>query len=314
MSKALFTEARFNDDEAARDYLEGIRWPSGSVCPHCGGTERNSRLQGSTHRPGLWFCGDCRDQFTVTVGTVFERSKVPLHKWILANHLMCASKKGISSHQLHRILGVTYKTAWFMSHRLREAMTEKYTGMLGGGGKIVEADETFWGTSPRSKKAKAIKKAGGQVTIADKQKVIALVERNGNVRSFHVARINGATLKAVLHGNISKDANLMTDDYRGYRAIGRHFTSHETVNHSAGEYARGDVCTNVVESYFALFKRGLVGTFHHVSPKHLGRYATEFDFRHNTRTALGFSDVQRADIALKGISGKRLTYRRTEVA
>ena len=227
---------------------------------------------------------------------------------------MCASKKGISSLQLSRMLGITYKSAWFMTHRIRESMVTVPDGSLGSGGGTVEADETYWGTSPRSKKAKAIKKAGGKVSGSDKQKVVALVERNGNVRSFHVASVNGKTLKAVLHSNIAKDAKLMTDDLRMYRSIGKHFASHEAVNHSIGEYVRGDVSTNTVESFFALFKRGLVGTFHHVSPKHLGRYTTEFDFRHNTRTALGFTDAQRTEIALKGIGGKRLTYRRIEGA
>lgn len=308
MTKALFTEARFNNDVAARAHLEEILWPKGAVCPHCGGTERNTRSEAVSHRPGVWACGDCRSQFTVTVGTVFERSKVPLHKWVLANHLMCASKKGISSHQLHRLLGVTYKTAWFMSHRLREAMNGIDTGLLGGGGGTVEADETYWGTSPRSQKAQAIRKAGGKVSGNDKQKIISLVEREGKVRSFHVASVNGQTLKKALHEHIAKDAHLMTDDLHMYRRIGKHFASHEAVNHSKGEYARGHVSTNTVESFFALFKRGLVGTFHHVSPKHLERYLNEFDFRYNNRTALDCNDVQRADIALKGISGKRLTY------
>lgn len=310
---SIFTEKRFQNDDAAREYIEEIRWPQGPICPHCGGTERNSRLQGESTRPGLLFCGDCRSQFTVTVGTLFERSKVPLHKWVLAVHLICSSKKGISSHQLHRTLEVTYKTAWFMSHRIREAMTSE-GGLLGGGGKIVEADETFWGTSPRSAKAKAVRAKGGKVSIKDKQKVIALVERNGNVRSFHVANIKGSTLKAVLHGNIAKDSHLMTDDHHGYRRIAKHFLSHQAVNHSAGEYSRGNVHSNTVEGYFSILKRGLIGTFHHVGPQHLQRYVSEFDFRYNTRTANGYTDAQRAELAMRGISGKRLTYRRIEGA
>jgi len=305
MTNALFTEARFNNDDAAREHLEEILWPHGAVCPHCGGTERNARSQAASHRAGLWHCGDCRSQFTVTVGTLFERSKVPLHKWLLANHLLCSSKKGMSTHQLHRTLGVTYKTAWFMTHRLREAMAGNDTGTLGGNGKIVEADETYWGNSPRSKAVKSSKRVQ---SANDKQKIVALVERNGSVRAFHVASVNGQTLKAVLHGNIAKDTNLMTDDARIYRRIGRHFASHASVNHSAGEYARGNVTTNTVEGFFSILKRGLVGTFHHVAPKHLNRYVGEFSFRYNTRTALGYTDVERAAIALKGISGKRLTY------
>ena len=308
------TNPIFNTEYAAFEYLESVRWPKGPICPHCGSVENLTRLNGETTRMGLHQCNNCEGHFTVTVGTVYERSHIPLHKWLLATHLMCASKKGISSKQIERMLGITYKSAWFMTHRIRESMVPATAGPLGSGGGIVEADETYWGTSPRSKKAKAIKKAGGKVSGSDKQKIVSLVERDGNVRSFHVASVNGKTLKAVLHGNIAKDANLMTDDLRMYRRIGKHFASHEAVNHSGGEYARGNVSTNTVESFFALFKRGLIGTFHHVSPKHLGRYATEFDFRHNTRTALGYTDAQRTEIALKGIGGKRLTYRRIEVA
>ena len=242
---------------------------------------------------------------------MFERSKVPLHKWLLATHLICSSKKGMSAHQLHRMLDVTYKTAWFMAHRIREAFVPTDTGPMGEGGGIVEADETYWGNSNRSKAGKATKKATGRFNGQDKQKIVALVERNGTVRSFHVATVTGHTLKNVLMNNICPTANLMTDDYRGYRAIGRTFASHESVNHSAGEYARGNAHTNTVEGYIAIMKRGLVGVFHHVAPKHLGRYCVEFSFRYNTRTALGYTDAQRAELALKGISGKRLTYRRT---
>lgn len=304
------TNPIFTDESKAREHLEAIRWPNGVVCVHCGGVEQIKPLTGKGVRAGLYYCNDCEGQFTATVGTVFEKSKVPLNKWVLAFHLVCASKKGISSHQLHRMLGVTYKTAWFMTHRIREAMTSE-GGMLGGGGKIVEADETFWGNSPRSKAAKASKRTQH---AGDKQKVVALVERNGEARVFHVANINGTTLKSVLHGNIAKDSNLMTDDYRGYRRIGRHFASHESVNHSAREYARGNVTTNTVEGFFSILKRGLVGTFHHVSPKHLDKYCQEFSFRYNTRTSMGFTDAERATLALKGISGKRLTYRRTQGA
>ncbi len=308
----MFTEARFQSEEAAREHLEMVRWPNGAECPHCGGTERNVRIQGG--RAGLWFCGDCRTQFTVTVGTVFERSKVPLNKWLLANHLICSSKKGMSAHQLHRLLGVTYKTAWFMAHRIREAMVPANQGPMGEGGGIVEADETYWGNSNRSKAGKATKKATGRFNGQDKQKIVALVERNGSVRSFHMATVTGRSLKSVLTGNISPTANLMTDDAHFYRRIGKTFASHQAVNHSSGEYSRGDAHTNTVEGFFSILKRGLVGTFHHVAPKHLDRYCQEFNFRYNTRTALGFTDADRARLALKGISGKRLTYRRTKGA
>ena len=307
MPKALFTEPRFNDDTAARDHLERLRWPDGAICPGCGGTERNSRITGKSARPGLWFCGDCRTQFTVTVGTVFESSKVPLHKWVLATHLICSSKKGMSAHQLHRTLGVTYKTAWFMAHRIREAMGETAQGPMGGNGSPVEVDETYWGNmQPRGTFGK--RGSGGH----HKMKVVTLVERGGKARSFQfpAGPVTGGTLRRVLANQIAASATVHTDDSRLYYPIYRLFAHHERVNHRAGEYVRGDVTTNTVESFFAILKRGLVGTFHHVGEQHLFRYCKEFDFRYNTRSALGVEDCERADLALKGISGKRLTYRR----
>ncbi|SRR6266480_755282 len=302
MADAILDAPRFKNDNAARKHLESIRWPSGPVCPHCGGIERNSRLDGNSHRPGLLFCGDCRTQFTVTVGTVFEDSKIPLHKWVLATHLLCASKKGMSSKQLERMLGVTYKTAWFMSHRIRKAMEKQHTEPLGGTSKIVEADETYFGNI-RGKK----RRAGGH----HKHKIVALVERGGDVRSFHVNRVNSKTLKPILMRQIQRDANLMTDESRVYTKLGWKFASHNTVNHRELEYVRGIVHTNTVEGFFSLLKRGLIGTYHHVGEQHLQRYVSEFDFRYNNRIKLGVTDEQRAAIALKGISGKRLTYRRT---
>jgi len=303
MAESILTAARFTDEEAARQHLESIRWPSGPVCPHCGGTERNSALQGQSHRAGLYFCGDCRSQFTVTVGTVFERSKIPLHKWVLATHLLCSSKKGMSSHQLHRTIGVTYKTAWFMSHRIREAMNGNGGGLLGGGGGTVEADETFFGTKTGEKKRRG---------YAHKNAVFALVERGGQVRSFHVADVKAKTLNAVMREQIAKDANIMTDEALQYVKVGREFASHNRLNHLAGEYVRGKAHTNTVEGLFSIFKRGMIGTYHKCGEQHLQRYATEFDFRYNNRTALGVDDVQCTNKALKGISGKRLTYRRTD--
>jgi len=302
MADAILAKPRFHNEEAARKHLESIRWPNGPVCPHCGGTERNSRLDGESHRPGLLFCGDCRKQFTVTVGTVFEDSKIPLHKWVLATHLLCASKKGMSSKQLERMLGVTYKTAWFMTHRIRKAMEVRHDGQLGGGGGTVEADETFWG-----------KKDGAKVRrgFAHKNAVFALVERGGKVRSFHVPNVTAKTLKPILKSQMAVDAHLMTDEAGQYRVLGPVSASHQTVVHSAGEYVRGTVHTNTIEGLFSLLKRGLIGTYHHVGEQHLQRYVTEFDFRYNNREALGVDDSERADKALKGISGKRLTYRRT---
>lgn len=299
MTTATLAELRFHDDTAARKHLEATRWPNGAVCPHCGGTERNSALNGKAHRPGLWFCGDCRTQFSVTVGTVFERSKVPLHKWLMAVHLLCASKKGISSLQLQRMLGVTYKTAWFMAHRIREAMKDESTEQLGGPGTsgIVEADETYFG------RTRGLGKGNHQ---DHKQKVVALVERNGRVRAFHVPTVNIRTLKPILEGQISKDARLMTDSATMYRKMGKSFKSHEYVDHTHKEYARGDVTTNTVEGFFGILKRGIHGNYQHVSPAHLYRYVNEFSFRYNYRKV---TDESRTEAALAGIEGKRLLYR-----
>ncbi len=299
MAPALFTDKRFTDDDAARQHLEAIRWPEGPVCPHCGAVDRQSKLEGKSHRPGLHFCGHCRKQYTVTVGTVFERSKVALHKWVLATHLICSSKKGMSAHQLHRLLGVTYKTAWFMAHRIREAMADAPNGPLGAGGGTVEADETYWGNNGKQRPGAR----GGD----HKMKVFSLVERDGEVRSFHVPNVTAKTLSEVLENQVAQDAHLMTDDAGQYKKVGQQFASHEVVNHSAGEYSRGNAHTNTIEGFFSILKRGLVGTFHHVGEQHLQRYVHEFDFRYNTRKV---SDAERSENALKGITGKRLTYRR----
>jgi transposase-like protein len=302
MAHSHLNQPHFQDADKARTYLEALRWPNGPVCPHCGSvSDSHYALKGKAHRPGLWKCKDCREQFSVTVGTVFERSKIGLHIWLQAVQLLCSSKKGMSSHQLHRTLGVTYKTAWFMTHRIREAMTSSPNGLLGSGGGTVEADETYWGQIKGQRK-----RQGG----AHKHKIVALVEREGDVRAFHVANVTGKTLKPILQNQICKTANLMTDEASAYKAIGRHFASHQTVNHGAGEYSRGNAHTNTVEGYFSILKRGLIGTYHHVAEEHLQRYVTEFCFRYNTRTFLGYTDKDRADIALSRIGGKRLTYRR----
>jgi transposase-like protein len=300
---AIFKEPYFNDAEKARQHLEAIRWPNGPICPHCGVVGNSTELQGTAHRPGLYKCKDCRKQFSVTVGTVFERSKVPLNKWLLAVHLMTSSKKGISSHQIHRNLGVTYKTAWFMTHRIREAMRDTTTDQLGGpeSSGIVETDEIYLGrTRGRGRGSHAAKK----------QQVVALVERKGRVRAFHVPMVTVENVKPILEAQIHKDARLMTDGAGLYTKMGKHFKSHETVNHYLGEYVRGDVTTNTVEGFFGIFTRGLKGVYQHMSPVHLHRYVGEFSFRYNNRVALDINDAERADIALQGISGKRLTYRR----
>lgn len=320
MSKYLFNEPEFTDPEAARARLEAIRWPQGPVCPHCGCDGRISKIQGKSHRPGLYECIDCRNQFTVTVGTVFERSKIPLNKWLFAATLMASSKKGISSKQIERMLGVTYKTAWFMTHRLREAMKQGGNLFSTSGG-TVEADETYVGGKERNKhRSKRNKKHIGGV---GKTMVFSLVERGGKVRSATLPSINAKTLKPYLRQQLNTEkTRLMTDGEGQYRLVSKMFASHDTVNHGAGEYVRGDAHTNTVEGYFSILKRGIIGTFHHVSPQHLGRYTAEFDFRYNTRETRekvdgkwvkgGLNDAERTAELLKGIHGKRLTYRRTD--
>ena len=296
----MTTNPIFTNEAAARKHLEKLCWSNGPVCPHCGETEKIKLLKGKSHRPGLRQCNACRKSFTVTVGTVFEDSHIKLHKWLLAFNLMTASKKGISSHQLHRMLGVTYKTTWFMTHRIREAMRADYTKVLGGNGP-VEADETFIGRKPGTKKRKG---------YAHKNAVLSLVERGGEVRSFHVPGVSAKTLKPYLKYHIDPDAHLMTDDAGQYRILGPEFAQHDVVAHSNDEYVRGEAHTNTVESFFSVLKRGLIGTYQHVSIQHLQRYVTEFDFRYNHRAKLGYDDSDRTTAALKGIAGKRLTYRR----
>jgi len=317
MAEPILNQPHFQDADKAREHLEALRWPNGPVCPHCGSVRTPLKLEGKSYRPGLFKCNDCYDQFTVTVGTVFERSKIALNVWLQAVHLMCASKKGISAKQLERMLGVTYKTAWFMSHRIREAMTENMAGPLGGSDKVVEADETYWGSEGGSKSASkksGARKSGG--ALKDSNKVVALVERGGKVRAFHVPSVTGQNLKMVLESQIHPETHVMTDSSPRYNLLKREhgFKAYEQVNHSKAEYVRGNAHTNTVEGFFSVLKRGLIGTFHHVAPKHLQRYSNEFSFRYNTRTALGYSDSDRAAIALKGITGKRLTYRPTQGA
>lgn len=292
----------------ARKYLEAVRWPDGPVCPHCGVIDSAYKLEGESTRDGLYKCADCRKPFTVTVGTVFERSKIALNVWLQAVYLLCSSKKGISSHQLHRVLGVTYKTAWFMTHRIREAMKTNPSGLLGGGGKVVEADEAYFGSeNDRTKKP-----GRGGAAFKQMNKIVALVERGGDVRTFHVPSVTGENLKEMLKAKIHKDTHVMTDSSPRYNSMKREqpFAKHSQVNHSKGEYARGEVTTNRVEGYFSIMKRGLIGTYHHVSSDHLQRYLNEFDFRFNNRDANKVSDTERTVKALIGIQGKRLTYRR----
>jgi len=299
----------FTDDDLARQWLEARMWPNGPVCPHCGTENQSTKLTGKAHRPGVYQCNACRDQFTVTVGTLFERSKIPLSKWLMATYLLCASKKGMSTRQLSRMLGVSVKSTWFMTHRIREAMRPgDDAGPLGGEGKFVEADESVIGGKERNKhKSKRNPKNIGAV---GKEIAFSLVERGGRVRSVHVPAVNAKTLRPIMRAQIDRKSFLMTDDAGQYRVIGPEFAGFDTVNHGIEEYVRGDAHTNTVEGYFSLLKRGLNGTYHHVSQQHLKRYLAEFDFRYNEREGLGVNDLDRTAKALKGIAGKRLTYRR----
>lgn len=317
MSKAAHTDAIFNDEDAARAHLEALLWPDGPVCPRCGLVGEATLMKGKSHRAGLYNCAPCNKPFTVTVGTVYERSHIPLHKWVYATHLMSASKKGISAAQLHRQLNFgSYRTAWFMAHRIREAMRSTDTAPLGGEGKIVEADETYYGRPAVTPVARTsgqpfIRKSPRKV---QKRPVVALVERGGRARVFHVAVADKLTVRKIVMDHVSPASRLHTDESRLYKGADKVFASHETVKHSAGEYVRGDVHTNCAEGFFGVFKKGMTGVYQHCGEKHLSRYVDEFAFRHNTRAKLGFNDAERAALAIQGAAGKRLTYRRTDGA
>ncbi len=303
------------DEEAAFKRLEAAIWPEGPVCPHCGSKDRIYVLEGVRSKPskknpegivrhGLKKCGACRKQFTARMNTVFESSHVALHKWMQAIHLMVSSKKGVSAHQLHRTLEITYRSAWFLAHRIREAMRTGELAQMGGAGAIVEADETFLG-----RKAGKQKKRG----YAHKMAALSLVERGGEVRSFKIDKADAANVWPIIDKNLSWESVLMTDEAALYGTIGRDFMAHFTVEHGKGEYVRGGAHTNTLESYFSVFKRGMKGVYQHCSEKHLHRYLAEFDFRYNYRVAKGIGDEQRANHALGGVVGKRLTYRDSSV-
>lgn len=308
------TSPIFHDEEAARAHFEALRWPNGPVCPHCGSLDCATRLEGKSHRPGLFQCNACREPYSVTVGTVMERSHVPLNKWALAFFLMASSKKGISAHQLHRTIEVTYKTAWFMCHRIREAMTVPNAAPIGGEGKIVEADEAYHGKaempvpSPQRKGRPYLKGGHGP---ANKRAVVALVERGGEARAVAMSakRVTAKNVREVLVKHADRKSRLHTDESRLYPVVGGEFATHETVNHAAKEYARGDVTTNSVEGFFGVFKRGFNGIYQHCGEQHFQRYLDEYTFRYNNRAKLGVTDDQRAALAIKGADGKRLTYR-----
>lgn len=297
---SILSEEYFHNEAAAYRRLEAIVWPNGPVCPHCGNADpdRVYEIRGKSARAGLRCCAECRKQFRVTVGTVFESSHVPLHKWFQCAHLLTSSKKGISSHQMHRTLKVSYKTAWFMTHRLREAMRSGNLVPLGGSGKIVEADETFIGNRKGAKKTHGYR---------HKMKVLSLVERGGEVRSRVLKTLGQPEISQIIKRNVHRETRLMTDSAPYYRK-GVGIERHELVNHDI-EYVRGDVHTNTLEGYYSIFKRGMKGIYQHCSEKHLHRYVAEFDFRYNNRIAFGIDDSQRATTALSGIVGKRLTYR-----
>jgi transposase-like protein len=318
MAKSPLENKIFHDAAKARAWLEALLWADGRSCGYCGSVDDSTELPA---RPGYYQCNakGCRKQFTVQVGTVFERSHIPLNKWLMAAFLLCASKKGISAHQMHRMLGITYKSAWFMMHRLREAMTPSgKPGPMGGEGKVVEADETYLGKrdGKRGQPDTFVSGFGWMKhpRIETQRKIVALVERGGEARSFVVQKVDKATIRKVLFTNADRKSTLMTDEATVYPAAGANFADHQTVNHSKYEYARGTASTNTVEGYFSIFKRGMVGTYQHVSEAHLHRYLAEFDFRYSNREALEIDDAARAKKALKGIVGKRLTYRRPDQA
>jgi transposase-like protein len=305
MAKSLLSAPHFHDEAAALAFIEARVWPNGPVCPRCGETLRISRMKGKSTKLGALKCYVCRKPFTATMDTVMESSHISLHVWLQAMHLLATSKKGISTNQLHRTLGCTLKSAWFLSHRIREAMKEPrnlFTPPLGGTGQTLEADETYVG---RKSTSKAYKPPG------PKQAVMALVERHGKVRTFHVSNVTAANLRPILGRHAHEDSRFMTDESPIYTGIGWNFAGHGVVTHSADEYVRGDVHTNTVEGYFSILKRGVYGVYQHVSEAHLKRYLAEFDFRYSNRIALGIDDTARTDLAVKGIVGKRLTYRTT---
>ena len=307
---ADLTARIFTDEDAAREHFESLRWPNGRDCPHCGVIGQSTLMQGRTTRPGLYKCNACRKPFTATMGTVYEKSHIPLHKWLLATHLMCASKKGMSAHQLWRMLGFgSYRTAWFMAHRIRTAMGDTgFEPPMGGDGGAVEVDETFIGIRKGVKKGK-----GG---AGHKMKVVSLVERNtGRSKSIVVDDLSLETIIPILDRNVSRNAHLMTDEAPRYAPIGWNFAAHGVVNHAREEYVSTKnpfVHTNTIEGFFSIFKRGMRGVYQHCGEQHLHRYMAEFDFRYSNRSKLGVTDSERAAKAVMGVVGKRLTYRQPD--
>ncbi len=311
--KSVLSAKHFHDEAAAYRYVEARLWPEGPVCPHCGGVERISKMEGQSTRIGVYKCYQCRKPFRVTVGTIFEASHIKLHIWLQAIALLSSSKKGISSNQLHRTLGIGLKAAWFLSHRIREAMRDGNSSPMGGGGEIIEADETYlWKSSlrrPSPQRGNRPYTRGGNVGVGGKRTIISLVQRGGGVRSFHVENADKMTVGMIVSKNIAEEARVMTDESRIYSDVDGMVAKHDTIEHRSRIYVRGDIHTNTVEGYFSIFKRGMKGIYQHCAEKHLHRYLAEFDFRYSNRVALGVNDEARADRALKGVIGKRLTYR-----
>jgi transposase-like protein len=313
---SVLSKPYFHDEKAAFAHLEGLLWPDGPTCPHCGNADakRITRLEGKATRIGVHKCNECRKQFTVKVGTVFESAHVPLHKILQAVHLIACSKKGVSAHQLHRILQVTYKTAWFLAHRIREAMRDGSLAPMGGPGGVVEVDETFTGRlegAPKSGRWTSRGKHGGW---AHKNVVLTLVERGGAARSFHVDSTTVADVVPIVRKNVRRESKLMSDEAQHYKGLRSEFAEGSgAVAHSLDEYVRGEIHTNTVEGYYSIFKHGMKGVYQHCKEKHLHRYLAEFDFRYSNRVALGVNDEARAGWALKGVVGKRLTYRNPHV-
>jgi transposase-like protein len=318
---SVLSKAYFHDEAAAFAHVEALLWADGRACPHCGTVDHSYPLKGVRSKPsrknpegverhGLYKCSDCRKQFTVRIGTIFEETHLPLHKWLQAIHLVCSSKKGISAHQLHRTLEVQYKTAWFLAHRIREAMRNGDFSPMGSGGKVVEVDETYIGKIDAITRPEY--KALGSKAHPFKNVVLTLVERGGSARSFHIDNASVSSVLPILNANLARETALMTDSAALYRGtIGKSFASHETVDHTSFEWGRGEVHSNTVEGFYSIFKRGMKGVYQHCSEKHLHRYLAEFDFRYSNRAALNVNDLDRADLALVGVKGKRLTYRRT---
>jgi transposase-like protein len=307
---SVLSRPYFHDEAKAFEHLESVLWADGPVCPHCGGVDRITKVKANPEkriRIGLWRCGDCKRQFTVKVGTVFEHARLPLHKALQAVYLMVASKKGISAHQLHRLLEVTYKTAWFLAHRIREALRSGDLAPFGGNGGIVEVDETFIGRKKGAEKKRA---------FHHKMKVLALVDRDtGKARTMVIDDVKAETLMPLVIANVEREARIMTDEHSGYRDVKRYFADHGTTSHGRGEYVKADdrtVHSNTVEGYFSIFKRGMKGVYQHCGEQHLHRYLAEFEFRYNSREALGCNDRDRAGNALRGIVGKRLTYQQAD--